>query len=297
MDSTLYKFIVLLISTIFFMWSVKANDRDTVTRYDVSSQLEIKEVKPQCYGSNDGELHAIVHYGSAPFTYSWSDGTEGQKLSGISAGEYTITVTDVHGKTITKTHILSQPDPIEITGQVKNNSCAPNEISASIIVNVTGDNSNKYYYQWSTGAKSRNIKGIKNGEYSLTVTDHTGCSAYGIFTVDQEILSKNELLCEILIPEETDCEQGEFNLLALSDRAVKYQWTIDSNNRNWSIKKGEKTPMISYTKDNIGKASFKLTVEDENGCRSECATEMSACQFMSMNLLSDKMIPEQYNSK
>ncbi len=45
-------------------------------------------------GTNDGAIDITVYGGTAPFLYNWSTGSTVQDLSGLSSGQYDLTVTD-----------------------------------------------------------------------------------------------------------------------------------------------------------------------------------------------------------
>jgi hypothetical protein len=68
-----------------------------------------------CYGGSDGAVALTVSGGVGSYTYDWSnDGAETpdndpQDLSGLTAGAYTVTVTDANGCTKTTSATVTQP--------------------------------------------------------------------------------------------------------------------------------------------------------------------------------------------
>ncbi len=50
-----------------------------------------------CNGNNSGSIDLCVVGGNSPFTYLWSNGAITQDITGLSAGNYTVTVTDKNG--------------------------------------------------------------------------------------------------------------------------------------------------------------------------------------------------------
>ncbi|NCV56913.1 MAG: hypothetical protein EBW54_12090, partial [Betaproteobacteria bacterium] len=50
-----------------------------------------------CNGGNNGSATASVSGGTAPYTYSWSNSANTSAISSLSAGTYSLTVTDVNG--------------------------------------------------------------------------------------------------------------------------------------------------------------------------------------------------------
>jgi hypothetical protein len=63
------------------------------------------------YNGSDGKLASKVSGGVAPFTYSWSNGTTTEDLSGVKKGEYQVTATDAIGQTATSTCSIGEPGP------------------------------------------------------------------------------------------------------------------------------------------------------------------------------------------
>ena len=64
--------------------------------------LNIKEVS--AYGKLDGEINILVSGGYEPYNFKWSNDQVVKNLSGIAAGEYTITVTDAENNIISETY-------------------------------------------------------------------------------------------------------------------------------------------------------------------------------------------------
>jgi len=50
-----------------------------------------------CTGSDDGSATVSIYQGEPPFTYLWSNGNTGTTISNLSAGTYSLTVTDSNG--------------------------------------------------------------------------------------------------------------------------------------------------------------------------------------------------------
>ncbi len=53
--------------------------------------------QPSAAGSADGALQVVAALGTAPYTYKWSNGATSTTLNGLTAGTYTVTVTDAIG--------------------------------------------------------------------------------------------------------------------------------------------------------------------------------------------------------
>src|SRR5690606_16716565 len=63
-----------------------------------------------CNGANDGSITVKINGGAPPYTYSWSPaGSNSASISNLSAGVYTLTVTDALNDTVTDTYTITEP--------------------------------------------------------------------------------------------------------------------------------------------------------------------------------------------
>jgi hypothetical protein len=72
-------------------------------------QIDFTHNAPQSHGADNGSIATIVDGGTPGFTYAWSDGETTPNISGLGAGTYILTVTDMAGCQATDTQILTQP--------------------------------------------------------------------------------------------------------------------------------------------------------------------------------------------
>jgi len=120
----------------------------------------------------DGAIALTVWGGTAPYTYSWSNGAITQNISNLKMGLYSVTITDASG-CIAKhdKNVFSNP---VLTGQITTTptNCTNNGGTASISV-VGG--TPPYTYLWGNGQSGSAISGLAEGFYGVTVTDGNGC--------------------------------------------------------------------------------------------------------------------------
>ncbi|MFQ5334713.1 MAG: hypothetical protein ACE5DN_01430, partial [Flavobacteriales bacterium] len=146
----------------------------TVTISDPAGMiLNTSTVDATC-GQNDGSASVNVSGGTTPYTYQWSSGGTNASETGLSAGTYTVTVTDDNGCTSDTTVTISNTGGPSATASVVQNVLCNGDCNGEANVNVNGGNT-PYTYSWSTGGSNVTETGLCAGTYTITVTDSSGC--------------------------------------------------------------------------------------------------------------------------
>jgi uncharacterized protein (DUF2141 family) len=129
-----------------------------------------------CNGGCNGTATATPVGGVAPYAYVWNPGNPvTQSVSGLCAGNYTVTVTDATLATATATILITQPSAITIGMSATAATCGNQNGTAS--GNISGGTP-PYTYQWNTTPVqvTATATGLASATYTLTVTDGAGCS-------------------------------------------------------------------------------------------------------------------------
>ncbi len=75
--------------------------------------VDFSQTNVTCYGSSDGSATVSISGGTAPYTYLWSpNGETTPTATGLTAGTYTVTVTDANGAVTTKVFNVIQPQAV-----------------------------------------------------------------------------------------------------------------------------------------------------------------------------------------
>ncbi|MGE0637405.1 MAG: SBBP repeat-containing protein, partial [Bacteroidia bacterium] len=137
-----------------------------------------------CFGGNTGSASVSASGGTAPYSYSWSNGATGASASGLVAGSYSVTVTDARGCTASCSVTVGQPSAALSASCSKTDVLCFGGNTGSASVSASGGTA-PYSYSWSNGATGASASGLVAGSYSVTVTDARGCTASCSVTVGQ----------------------------------------------------------------------------------------------------------------
>ena len=149
-----------------------ASSQVTVTEEEFLSPSIVGD-KEFCFGGS-----TTLDAGSAFSNWVWSTGDVTQTLDVSSPGLYSVTVSDESGCTGTNEVLVSsllQPEPI-ISGQ--DQLCRDGDVTLSV-------NADYSLYAWSTNDITPDITVATPGEYSVTITDESGCTASSEYSVTQ----------------------------------------------------------------------------------------------------------------
>lgn len=171
--------------TITVTTAVNCIASETYTLTDNSNAVDITpNVIAESCGQGNGAISLQLIGGTAPFTFVWSNGSSAQDLSGLSSGNYSVTITGADGCMATTTAFV--PDdiiPITLTAEIQSNtSCTADNGSIDLTVNPAGT----YTISWSTGSNNEDLFNISPGNYSVTVTTGNTCVQSAAFIVTSE---------------------------------------------------------------------------------------------------------------
>lgn len=129
-----------------------------------------------CNGGMDGSTSLTVTGGTPPYSYAWiPTGQTTGNISNLTAGTYSVTVTDALSIMTTATITITEPPPLNIILT----SISPSDsvsCDGSASASVSGGTS-PYTYMWLSGGETTvTINGKCEGSYGFHVTDSNGCT-------------------------------------------------------------------------------------------------------------------------
>lgn len=184
-----------------------------------------------------------VELTAAPgLAYSWSGGSNAESITVSHAGSYTVTVTNADNCSA-----VSQPAVITVTPTPDDTVTVSGPTTICSGASVTLSAIAGYTYQWSTGATTQSISVNQGGNYIVTISNGTSCSATSApVTVSVSPAPNNTVSIN---NSTTFCSGGSITLTA--QPGLNYQWTT-----------GAATQAITVTQT----GSYAVTVTNANNC-------------------------------
>ncbi len=194
-----------------------------------------------CSGSS-----TTLDAGSGYSNYEWSDGSSDQTLTVSTAGDYSVIVTDLNGCTGEVSVLVTESSSLNpvISGALEYCIGSNTTLDAG-----AGFNS----YLWSDGSQNQTLTVSTEGDFTVTVTDGSGCS--GETTVN---IIENELPIINISGNDPICT-GEQITLDAGAGFDTYTWSNTSLNQTINVTDG---------------GNYTVEVSDANGCTNEATIEV-----------------------
>ena len=211
-----------------------------------------------CFNAADGTASVVGTGGTAPYSYSWSNGQNTQNAFGLDTGLYVATITDANGCVAIDSIFLSEPTPILLNTSHTDVTCYGG-FNGSINLTATGGTF-PYTYLWSNNTNNQNVINLPAAIHTVTVTDVNGCISIIADTVNQPP--------QPITPSETHVNvacfgdaTGSINLSVIGGTpGYTYSWNTGSTNQDiQNLPYGVYTVTITDSNNCIGQYSIVVT--------------------------------------
>jgi len=176
--------------------------------------------------------------GNGTVTYLWSNGDTTQDVSGLPAGNYTVTATNSYGCTATTSYTITEPALLTATITNTIDVGCVGDSTGAIDIAVAGGTS-PYSYNWSNGATTRDVANLALGTYCVIVTDSNSCVATLCDTISEPFFN---------IPTDTFyiCPQDSVQI-QVNTNATVINWTPSATLSNDTIANPFASPTVTTT--------------------------------------------------
>ena len=161
--------------------------------------LTLTTVDPGCNGDATGSATVVATGGTIAYTYTWSNGDNGQIADSLSAGTYNIQVTDANLCAVIASVTINEPNVLIASIFATQDVDCNGNCTGFASVTQSGGTS-PYSWVWSDGQSSPTAVALCPGVYDVTVTDDNGCLDVTSATITQPnamilSISKSDVLC------------------------------------------------------------------------------------------------------
>ncbi|MDR9398391.1 MAG: SprB repeat-containing protein, partial [Salibacter sp.] len=210
----------------------------------------VADSNTSCNGASDAGATASATGGTMPYTYSWSNAASTASITGVTAGTYSVTVTDNNGCFDTASITLTEPASLVASSVADSNVSCNGAGDAGATASATGGTA-PYNYLWSNAATTASITGVAAGTYSVTITDNNGCFDTASITLTEPA----SLVASSVADSNVSCNGS-------GDAGATASATGGTMPYTYSWSNAATTASIT----GVATGTYSVTITDDNGC-------------------------------
>ncbi|MEM9023016.1 MAG: hypothetical protein AAGB22_04705, partial [Bacteroidota bacterium] len=203
-----------------------------------------------CNGDATGNVSVTPSGGTMPYAYAWSSGATTPGDSSLTAGTYTVTVTDANSCTETGTLAVIEPSPLTFSILSQSNVLCAGENNGTTTITAFGGVI-PHTYQWSTGSTLPYDSNLVAGTHTITITDANGCITAATTVITQPA----DLMLSVVNQFNVPCNGGTNGAAAVTTIGGVLPY-----NYLWS------TGTTIAADGALPAGTHQITVTDGNGC-------------------------------
>ena len=245
-------------------------------------QLGAQQVQHvSCFGGNDGSISLAYSGAPQPLLFEWSSGQSQPDVSGLTAGTYTVTLTDGNGCTNAAVQTITEPQALQVLASPTTVECH-GDANGALHLSINGGTP-VYSASWQgpngfVGA-GLDLLQLAAGNYTATISDQKGCTKLLTTTLTEpELMALN-------VPEISDtvCFLGSNGSAAVVTAGGTPPYTFI-----WSA-----AGQTSAVASGLSSQTYQVTVTDANGCTQTSHTTIA--QKQAMAALTQSTLPNCHN--
>jgi gliding motility-associated-like protein len=225
-------------------------------------EVEVTYTVLRCH--NDSNATIVLNHlnGTGSVEYSIDDGVNfqpGGSFTNLPADLYLIHVKDEDRRIFRDTIDIINPDAIDVTETLTPATCSHFSYDGAINLTVSGGTP-PYTYLWSNDSTSKDLSGLEQGNYTVTVSDISGCQYMDTYFVDANTTLVADAGNDTIV-----CRGDEINLNGTG--GTLFYWWPEDGLSNPSIP----NPLATVTE----LVTYVLTTTEPGGCISKDSITLS----------------------
>ncbi|MEM9990567.1 MAG: SprB repeat-containing protein, partial [Bacteroidota bacterium] len=229
----------------------------------------IEEQGTSCVGMSDGLIEVQAGGGTPPLHYDWGQNVNATRRTNLASGNYTVTVTDANGCTITETYTVDAAANLAVgVTNVRDVTCASMRDGMARVVAAGG--TEPYTYLWSDDVRTQLRTDLGEGIYLVTITDGNGCTA-----VSDEIVIETPTAFEFSVSAQSNLSCNSINNGSVT---LSTQGATGEVSYSWS------NGLTVESTDTLSAGIYSITATDENGCPEELEVEITTPELLEVSV-------------
>ena len=233
-------------------------------------------------GFNNGSIVLTITGGISPYTYLWSNGETTKDISGLTPGDYEVTVTDFNGCIKQASARIDLPPSLIYTKKLSdfngfNISC--NNLSDGYIYIDPTTGLAPFVYSWigpgGFNATTNNILNLKAGQYQLLITDSNKCKTSETFNLTEP--GKFGMTFSL-----SSSTAGNFNINCAGDSSGFI--IVEPENQVLTVDYLWSDGTTGKTRTNLRAGNYSLIIKDANSCQASETVALTEPDSMKINL-------------
>jgi len=222
---------------------------DETTLNETDSLLVANNTIADSCSRNVGEIDLSISGGTTPYSINWNGTEISNHITSLSAGNYSIDISDANGCNTTTTVSIAGSDSLSHTLNLTKPSCG----NADGMINIQTTGSAPFSYNWNTNETSNTISAKAAGVYTVTISDAIGCAEELVLFLNDS-LSAEITTASIINETCAGLDNGSINI-DMNGGAFPFIFSWSDGSANEDL-------------INISSGSYHLSITDNNGCKS-----------------------------
>ncbi|MBK8328529.1 MAG: gliding motility-associated C-terminal domain-containing protein [Bacteroidetes bacterium] len=224
----------------------------------------VTNTTPSCVPGNDGSITITAGGGTPVYNYNIGGANQlSNVFANVGIGNYTLTVSDANGCTVTSVYNVTAPNAPTITNVVLTNaSCVPGGDATATITAIGGNGAYTYSSDGINFQASNVLTGLSNAMYTIIVADAFGCTASSVIQIN----NAPSPVINNVVTTLASCVPGCDATATITAAAGLPGYTYSLDGINFQV---------SNVFAGLCTATYTATVKDANGCTSTSVFNIS----------------------
>jgi len=217
-----------------------------------------------CHDGSDGTATVTPSGGTGSFAYSWNTSPPqmDSTATGLTAGNYSVTVSDQNSCLDSATVQVTEPPPMTLAIDSLAVRCPGQDNGLAFVSSIGGGNGD-YNYQWNTTPVQNDdtASGLDAGIYTVTVTDSLTCTA--------------EDSIEVTEPPAISLTTDSSDVICNGQTNGSATVNATGGNGNFTYAWNTSPPQSSATASGLSAGTYKVTVTDNQNCQDSTVVQVN----------------------